>query len=332
MAASRKIRVGTIGYGGAFNMGKRHIELLTEHRGFVPEAVCDLDPSRLEEAQRDWPGIATYTDLDTMLAESDVELLVIVLPHNVHADITIQCLKAGRHVVVEKPFAITVAECDAMIREARKRKLVLSTYHNRHWDPAPVTFMKHLAKIGTPYRWSSQFSKRQQPRDWWRSSKEISGGVIYDWGAHIVEWMLQAMPYEITEISGFGHDGYWPFTNEDELQAVVRFGPNGVGMHTASNLDVLGNRDFAIIGTEGAIHGDHGRMVLTKPMKSGSLRHEELPTERGQGHLYYKNIHGHFFRDEELIITPEWARRVIQVVDYASQSFVSGTAKKPKYP
>ena len=128
-----------------------------------------------------------------MLRKSDVELLVVILPHNVHAEVAVKCLKAGRHVVVEKPFAITVKECDAMIAAAKKSKVLLSTYHNRHWDSNILTIMKHLPKIGRPFRWESHAGGYGEPGEWWRSYKKFSGGIIYDWGAHFTEWMLQVM-------------------------------------------------------------------------------------------------------------------------------------------
>src|SRR5688572_18806086 len=107
-------------------MGRHHINELQLNQGFVAAAVCDLDPERVKVAEKDFPGIQTYTDVDTMLRKSDVELLVIILPHNLHAKVALQCLAAGRHVVVEKPFALTVDECDAMINMAKKKKVVVS--------------------------------------------------------------------------------------------------------------------------------------------------------------------------------------------------------------
>jgi predicted dehydrogenase len=127
------IKVGCIGYGGAFNMGRAHLKEM-QKAGMTPTAVAEIDASRLKVAETDFPGIQTYTDVAAMLRKSDVNLLAIITPHNTHAKLALQCLRAGRHVVAEKPLAITTAECDAMIVEARKRKLVLSTYHNRHWD------------------------------------------------------------------------------------------------------------------------------------------------------------------------------------------------------
>lgn len=327
----KTIKVGTIGYGGAFNMGKQHLEMLNAHEGFVPTAVCDLDPERVKVAESDWPGIQIYTDLDELLAKSDVELLVNILPHNAHAPITVKCLEAGRHMVVEKPFAITTDECDAMIDAARRNNRVLSTFHNRHWDPLPLTLTKHLDKIGRPYRFEANWGGHNKPRDWWRSDKEISGGIIYDWGAHIMEWMLQVMPYEMTEISGYGVNEVWDYSNEDELEAVVRFGDKGVSSLTVTSLAMEGKPMFRLVGTEGAFVGNPGSVELVNKNAQGELVRTKLHMEKGEQHKYYENLHNHFQTGEPLVITPEWARRVIQILDYAGKSFEQGKALVPKY-
>ena len=328
----KEIKIGVIGYGGAFNMGKGHLNELALNKGFVPGAVCDLDPERLKIAKKDFPGIQTYTDVGKLLKESDVKLAVIILPHNVHAKVALQCLAAGRHVVVEKPFAITVAECDAMIAMAKKRKVMLSTYHNRHWDANILTILKHLPKIGRPFRWESFAGGYNEPREWWRSYKEISGGIIYDWGAHFTEWMLQVMDYEMREISGFKVKEVWKkFTNEDELEAVVRFKNNAIASHTASSITLAGKDMLRIVGTKGAIVATHRDVDVYTQDAHGNKVKTSVVLEKARGTDYYKNVHDHLFEGAKLIITAEWARRVIQVLDYACVSANKGAPVKAKY-
>jgi predicted dehydrogenase len=168
-----------------------------------------------------------------MLRKSDVNLITIITPHNTHAKLALQCLKAGRHVVCEKPLAITTAECDAMIAAAKKSGVVLSTYHNRHWDGwilRAVEQIKEKKVIGDIYRVEARMGSRALPGDWWRTSQTISGGILYDWGVHLLEYGLQLINSDITEVSGFSKSGYWApktkwkkDTNEDEAEAIVRF-------------------------------------------------------------------------------------------------------------
>ncbi len=274
-----------------------------------------------------------------MLEKSDVELLVVILPHNAHYEVSLKCLRAGRHVIVEKPFTITVEEADALIAEAAKQGKMISTYHNRHWDPIILSLKKHLPSIGRPYKWISQMGNWSKPKEWWRSSKEISGGIIYDWGAHFMEYMLQVMPYEMTEISGFQVNGVWENTNEDEMTVVTRFGENGFAIHTASHVDATGSAEVPVIrlvGTEGALvcttmWDEKNGLKLYKPDAEGKIQETVLPMEPEQRSEFYRNIADHLFRGADLIISPQLARRVIQILDFGGQSAVSGKAIPAKY-
>ncbi|MCB1104503.1 MAG: Gfo/Idh/MocA family oxidoreductase, partial [Cephaloticoccus sp.] len=128
-----EIKVAVVGYGGIYNMGRIHLQDV-QKAGMTPRAVVELDPSRLAIATQDFPGIQTYASVDEMLAKSDANLVILITPHNTHAPLALQCIAAGRHVVCEKPFAITTEECDQMIAAAQKADVVISTFHNRHWD------------------------------------------------------------------------------------------------------------------------------------------------------------------------------------------------------
>jgi len=192
--------------------------------------------------------------------------------------------------------------------------------------------MKHIKAIGRPFRWESYAGGHREPREWWRSYKAISGGIIYDWGAHFCEWMLQAMPFEMTEISGYQVKEVWKkFTNEDELEAVVRFKPNAVASHVASDISLAGKDMIRINGTDGAIVASHGHCDVFVKDKAGQLVKTSVAMVPNQNSEYYKNVHDHLFHGKKLIISPEWARRVIQVLEYAGVSARKGQSVKAKY-
>jgi len=336
---SSDIKVGVIGYGGSFNMGRHHLNEM-KRAGMVPTAVAELDSERLKVAETDFPGIETYSSVDEMLKKSQVDLLAIITPHNTHARLAIQCLKAERHVVCEKPFAITTAECDAMIAEAKKKNLLLSTYHNRHWDGCIMEAVDIIGKgkIGDVFRVECHMGYWGQPGDWWRSSKTISGGILYDWGVHLLEYALQVIKSEIVEVSGFAHKGFWAGKtkwkndcNEDEGFAVVRFKNGALLTLCISNIASKGYESWVdFTGTKGAyimrwndydlITHDGDKIIKT----TGKNRNSE-------GWRLYQNIADVLTGKAELIITPEWARRPIHILDLANKSAISGKAMKAKY-
>lgn len=336
---ARDIKVGAVGYGGAFNMGKAHLSEM-QKAGMTPIAVAELDRSRLDVARADFPGIETYNSVDEMLEKSSVNLLAIITPHNTHAELALKCLKAGRHVVCEKPFAITTAECDAMIAAAKKGGLLLSTYHNRHWDGWIMRAVKEVkaGTIGEVYKVEAHMGGWGKPGDWWRTSKSISGGILYDWGVHLLEYSLQIIDSDIVEVAGYAKTGFWASqtkwkkdTNEDEGFAVVRFA-NGVWLTlNISNLDSNPRRGFLeITGTKGSYFIDWGGWEVTTH-KDGVTVVEKGRHPESEGWRFYQNIADHLTKGTPLVITPEWARRPIHILDLACQSAKKGVALKAKY-
>jgi len=333
------IKVGVVGYGGAFHMGRGHLEQMRA-AGMTPTAACDTDPARMRAAADDFPGIETYPSAKAMLKSSDVDLVALVTPHNTHAPLALACLNSGRHVICEKPMALTTAECDRMIAAAKKNGVVLSTYHNRHWDGCIVHALRKIRSgaIGDVVRVEAHMGGWGRPGDWWRSSKSRSGGILYDWGVHLLEYVLQIVEADILEVSGFAKTGFWApetvwkgDTNEDEAFGVVRFAGGAWATLMISNIDSRPKEgQLEITGTKGTylftyntwemITHKRGETVITKGQNPPS--HWEN---------YYKNIVEHLTKGGRLVITPEWARRPIHILDLASRSAVKGTSLKAKY-
>lgn len=333
------IKTGVIGYGGSFNMGKYHLTEMKQ-AGMVPKAVAEIDKKRLEVAKLDFPEIETYSSVSDMLEKSDVDLVAIITPHNTHAKLAIQCLKANRHVVCEKPMAITTEECDIMISEAKKRNLLLSTYHNRHWDGCIMEAVKKIKSgvIGDVIRVEAHMGSYYKPGDWWRSSKSISGGILYDWGVHLLEYTLQIINSEIVEVSGFVKKGFWADktvwgkdTNEDEGFATVRFKNGSWATLCISSIDSNPkNSVLEITGTKGTYLMRHADWeIITQ--ENGVTHITKGPNPKSEGWRFYQNIANYLTKNEKLIITAEWARRPIHILDLAYKSAKKQTALKAKY-
>lgn len=342
MNAFRKpdeIKVGVVGYGGAFNMGRAHFNEMKQ-AGMTPLAVAELDPARLAVARQEFPGIGTYRTVDEMLKQSAVNLVTLITPHNTHADLAMKCLKAGRHVVAEKPMAVTTAECDAMIAAARKAKVVLSTYHNRHWDGIILGALKHIraGTIGKVVRMDVEMGRLANPGDWWRSSKSISGGILYDWGVHLCEYILQMAEAGITEVSGYTWSGVWANqtrwkkdTNEDEGHLVIRFDSGAWATVVITQLDGRPNQPwFKVIGTKGTMALDWNATEITT-LDGDNRVTRVVPNPKSQGECFYQNIADHLTKGTKLVITPEWSRRPIHILDLACRSAKAGSAIKAKY-
>ena len=217
----------------------------------------------------------------------------------------------------------------------------MTAYHNRHWDSAIVECVKRVraGAIGDVVRVEAHMGGRGKPRDWWRSSKTISGGIAYDWGVHILEYGLQVIDSEMTEVSGYAKCGFWndttPYgadTNEDEIFATVRFKSGAWLTLCISAVDANTKRGrIEVTGTEGTfIMLDDSGYEMTTFRKGERV---VITGSAGQSgwQNYYQNIADHLVKGAPLVITPEWARRPIHILDLADRSAKTGRALKTKY-
>jgi predicted dehydrogenase len=337
---AKDIRIAVIGYGASYGMGYSHLKQ-AQAAGMTPAAVVDVDCARRDAAAADWPGIEIYDSVEAMLKSSDANLAVLITPHNSHAALALQCLRSGLHVVTEKPMAITTAECDRMMKAAAAKDLMLSTFHNRHWDGCILEALRRIrgGAIGDIRRIEAHKGSYGSPGDIWRASKSISGGILYDWGVHLLEWILQLVDSEITEVSGYATSGLWSQetqwkkdANEDEAMAVIRFGNGTWASVSITTLDSNPKPSvLEITGTRGTYLMNHRDYRIVQPRRRGQTLVTEGNTPTNYGERYYKNVARHLTRGDELVITAEWARRAIHVLDLADRSVREGRAQKARY-
>ena len=269
-----------------------------------------------------------------MLAADAVDLVTVITPHNTHAPLAVQCLQAGVHVVCEKPMAITSAEVKAMMAAAKKGKAVLSTFHNRRWDGDFVQLRDLIRKekwIGRVFRIDAGFSGYGPQGNWWRSDRAISGGAIYDWGAHFTDWILNLVPTDIDWVSGYQvkNRAWKGYTNEDHSEYTLRFADGCLANLTISNLAMSGRPRWRVLGENGSIEDIGGKFKVSSQV-NGRQVHTEVAFPKSDWDAYYANLYRHLQGRAKLVITPESAARVIGVLEAANRSAAQGS--KPVKP
>jgi predicted dehydrogenase/type 1 glutamine amidotransferase len=325
---SGQINVGIIGYGGAFNMGKHHSELLAAQPGFKTVAVCDVDPKRTEQAKTELGAhIRTYNQMDQIMADGEVNLVVVILPHNLHAAACIAASKAGKHVVTEKPFCLTIAEADEMIAAASAANKMLTVFHNRRWNPDFLQILKTVrsGEIGDVFHVEAATAGYGRPGPWWRSDKSISGGILYDWGAHYADWMFNIVNQRVESVSGVLHKRYWHnSTNEDFAQVYIRFEGGVSAILEQGSLAAIKRPGWRILGTRGGItNAGPGAEVIVNTYHQDVLRETKIPTPKERNN-FYANVGNHLFVGEPLLVTPQQARRTIALFELAEKSHAQG--------
>jgi len=330
METRREIGCGLLGYGPAFNMGKTHSSYIDAQAGLRTVAVCDADPARLAAAEKELPGVRTFGTLEKMLKMKDLDLVVNILPHNLHAETCLAALRGGKHVVSEKPFCLTTDEATAMIRAARRAGVMLSVFHNRRWDGDYLAIRDVVARglLGQVFHIECFIGGYRRPGPWWRSDKTISGGALYDWGAHFTDWILRLVGKRVAQVTGFFHKRWWNHvTNEDQTEAAIRFADGEVANLQVSSLAAAGKPKWRILGTQGSLLEEHGdtKALHVVSHTTGVQFEGDIPIPKSTGWVeYYRNVADHLLMGEPLEVTPEQAREVIAVIETAERSSAEG--------
>jgi len=229
-----------------------------EAEGVNVVAACDI---RVEAGQQRAAeiGCAFYEDYRTMLAETRPDVAVIVTPHPLHPSMTIDCLRAGCHVLVEKPMAVDVAEADQMITEAEKSGRILAINFQQRFRPIIERARALVAEgaIGPLVRTLSiepwfRTAYYYRTATWRATWKGEGGGVLLNQAPHTLDILchLAGMP---SKVWGWTRTRYHAIEVEDTAQAMLEY-PNGApGYLTVSTVEAGVQPRVQIIGERGAI-------------------------------------------------------------------------------
>ena len=332
MQDNPNIRIGLVGYGPLFGMGRHHSEQIGNTHGFELAAICDKDPARLAAAKEEQGAhIPTFTDTTDLIHSGLIDLAIVIVPHVYHAPVAKPFLEAGLHVITEKPFTVHVSEADELIGLAREKGVMISVYHNRHWDPDILSLREivEAGTIGDLYSIECHMVGYGAPGYAWRSHKAISGGAMYDMGAHQFEKILQLVPQynakgerinkHASLYGNFMKRVWHSSTNEDFCRAYVRFDTGLEAQLINSNIHASPRPLWTVQGTGGSVvmNGWDGAATVTKAHTGGRHQVVEVPKlDRGNAwHGYYKNISDHLLSGLPLLITGDWAKGPIQCIE-----------------
>jgi predicted dehydrogenase len=254
-----RVRTALIGCGKVGQIHGEALATLTES-DFV--AVCDSDPARAEAYALRY-RCRPFTEVSTMIRECAVASVFICTPHPLHARPAIDAARAGAHVLVEKPLAASVEDCDAIISEARRNRVKLGVVSQRRCLE-PVRRMKQAigsGKIGRPvlgcftmYSWRDETYYQSDP---WRGKWDTEGGgVLVNQSPHMLDLLIWLMNDQITEVCGYWANLNHPYVEvEDSAVAILRFERGGLGSIVTS----LSQRPG--IHTKVHIHGSNGSSI-----------------------------------------------------------------------
>ncbi|WP_018609652.1 oxidoreductase [Uliginosibacterium gangwonense] len=245
---STPLRVGIVGYG--FATSTFHAPLIAAVPGLALTAISSSDTTKVH---KDWPQVEAESSSEALFARADIDLVVIPTPNTTHAPLARAALEAGKHVVVDKPFTITLAEAEELCAVAKRCGKLLSVFHNRRWDADFLTLRKLIAsgELGEIMHFESHFDRyRPEVRQRWREQALPGSGLWYDLGAHLLDQTIQlfGMPEAISVDTAIQRTGAQA---DDWFHALLRYGERRVILHASALVPRLGPR-FAVHGTQGS--------------------------------------------------------------------------------
>lgn len=186
-----------IGYGG---MGGWHTQHLLKSDVFELAGIYDIKEERRALAES--RGIHAYATREELLADPRIELVTIATPNDTHEEIAIAALRAGKNVISEKPVTLSMESLERMIAVAEECGKIFTVHQNRRFD-VDYLAMKQLhdsGEIGDVIRLESRVhGSRGIPSDW-RGMKQYGGGMLYDWGIHLIDQVLMVLGWDVDTV------------------------------------------------------------------------------------------------------------------------------------
>lgn len=339
------IRTGIIGFGLAGKVF--HAPFVNTLPGFELRRISTSRESAAQEIRALYPNTLVSPDSQAIITDENIDLVIIAAPNEQHYPLAEAALRAGKHVIVDKPFTVSTAEADALIGLARQQDRILTAYHNRRWVADYQTVKKVIAsgllgQLATYEARYERFRPTLRP-DAWREHDVPGAGILYDLGAHLIDQALQlfGLPQSIradvrTQRAGAGAD--------DFFELVLDYPSLRVALYSGMLVRMPGPF-FSIHGDRGSFV-KYGMDVQEEALKVGKTpantpdwgeepesqwgrlfsEHEGLQidatvrSERGSFQDFFINVQQAIRGEAALSVTPEQARDTIRIIELALQS------------
>src|SRR5262245_2785593 len=348
----RKIGVAVVGYGPLGGTGYHHSLGVSHTEGLELVAVVDPSLDRRKAAEADFPGTRTYDSIGELANDDDVEIALVATPPAHHVTLALALLRAGKHVACEKPLCFTLAEADQLIATATANARVLTVHQNRRWDPDFVALRRAVesGRLGHVFNVETFVGGYAHPCRTWHSDSAISGGVMYDWGSHHIDWMLELLGESPRLVQSHGHKRVWhDVTNLDQVRVRLTWSDGREAEFFQSDIAAVRRPKFYVQGTAGTVVG-HYRAITLEHVEPGRgyvaqpLHHAEapvdlllarydsgygisetrLPPAPEQPFAFHRNLADHLHMGEPLAVPRASVGRVIAVLEAARRSSDEG--------
>lgn len=334
-----------IGYGG---MGGWHTQHLLKSDVFELAGIYDIKEERRALAES--RGIHAYATREELLADPRIELVTIATPNDTHEEIAIAALRAGKNVICEKPVTLSMESLERMIAVAEECGKIFTVHQNRRFD-VDYLAMKKLhdsGEIGDVIRLESRVhGSRGIPSDW-RGMKQYGGGMLYDWGIHLIDQVLMVLGWDVDTVR-CRMDHITNTEVDDGFQLEITFKSGAFAYVELGTYNFIPLPRFYMKGTKGTAlitdwreetqvvkckHWHESEVLpvetaagLTKtmaPRDSVTVDEYRLPRPASDVHDYYRNIAQAIDGRATQLVTHEQMRIDLRLIQCAFESAERG--------
>ncbi len=323
-----------IGIGG---IGIWHGQMMRDSKRIEVAALCDANEKMQARAAEHFPEAKFYLTPKEMFAKEKIDVVTIATPHDLHAPFAIEALRAGVNVIVEKPMATRYSDAQAMIAAARSNKRFLTVFHNRRLDGWYLAAKSVIDEglLGNLIEINCGINFSPGP-DTWRGYKQQSGGIMFDWGAHLVDYVLHFADSEVTAVSGFYYrvPGRDPALNENHGSIRIFFASGAMANVSCYGTSRVNPPRYYIIGERGTLidewnWGENDKLKVNTRLASGDGATMEVGYRKTNTQWFYDNIADHLANGTPLMVSAESAAKVIDIFCTAEQSHAQGGKPLP---
>jgi predicted dehydrogenase len=229
-------RVGIAGFG---RIGAEHAIWISRSSEITATAAFDVTPARRDLARK--AGLAIHETFVSLISDPAIDAVLIATPTSLHHEQAMKALRAGKHVMVEKPMAMNLAQAKEMVETARSAGRVLSVFHNRRWDADYLTVCAAIASgiFGRIFNIESRLGQwascvgpaAKEFRPNWRNEAAFGGGGLLDWGSHILDQLSQLMlPTKPTRLFAQLRGNVWTRDTDDFARIAIDFDNGAAGL------------------------------------------------------------------------------------------------------
>jgi predicted dehydrogenase len=189
--------LGIIGFGG---MASHHNQSLIDYERVKVKGVFDVNIDRLKYAEE--LGLVAYSSKEELLADEEIDIVLIATTNEVHKELSIEAMAAGKHVICEKPVTLDSNELIEIMEASQKYGKIFTIDQNRRTNKDFILMRRNVegGAIGKPYVIESRVEGSRGMPTGWRTIKELGGGMMLDWGVHLIDQLMHMVDEKVTSV------------------------------------------------------------------------------------------------------------------------------------